>query len=186
MSGDQDEAGLVESIRAGDTLAFAQLRRQDRALVRGAIRRFVPFADENSIEDIEQEVWTAVWKSLPGFRGSSSLKTWIFGIARNTACLWLRRSKSDRETDSIPVEERPDEEDVIERVLTAISVQEAFATLSAPEQAVIRFRYFQQLTVEEVAQQAGMPLGTAKLRLRTAEEKLRYSLQETLHEKGSG
>jgi len=58
--------------------------------------------DRAAAEDLSQEVFVRIWKALPGYRGESSLATWVFAIARN-ACLSRRRREAARRAASLDV-----------------------------------------------------------------------------------
>ena len=89
-----DDASLLDSLRAGDEKAFAELVGQyHTALVRLA-RLFV--RDEAVAEELAQETWLAALQGLNRFEGRSSLKTWLFSILTNKA-----KTRSRRENRSL-------------------------------------------------------------------------------------
>jgi RNA polymerase sigma factor (sigma-70 family) len=53
----------------------------------GAIRRIVMSYEHDAAkrEDLEQEIWFAIWQALPGFRGDCSMRTFVYRIAHNRA-----------------------------------------------------------------------------------------------------
>ena len=86
---------LIEALLAGDEKAFGiVVTRYNRAMVRLAMA-YVP--TRAIAEEVAQEAWLAVVKGLAGFRGQSSLKTWLFGILLNRA-----KSKGSREKRNVP------------------------------------------------------------------------------------
>lgn len=89
------ELELVAALRRGDEAAFVQLveRYQHMMLRVAALYVHTPAA----AEDVVQETWLGVLRSLDRFEGRSSLKTWIFRILTNRA-----RSRGEREGRSIP------------------------------------------------------------------------------------
>lgn len=50
------------------------------------------------MDDLVQEVAIQVWKSIPAFRGASSVSTWVYRIAINTAINWTRKERRHRQT----------------------------------------------------------------------------------------
>jgi len=77
----QDEA-LVTRLRTGDDQAYAELYRRVHPRVFGfALRRL---GDRTEAEDVAQEVFLQVYRSIERYEGRSSLLTWIFGIAHHT------------------------------------------------------------------------------------------------------
>jgi RNA polymerase sigma-70 factor, ECF subfamily len=92
---EQNEAELVEALRAGDEDAFAALvDRYHASLVRLA-RMYV--RDPAVAEEVAQETWLAVLGGIDRFEGRSSLKTWLFRILTNRA-----KTRGERERRSVP------------------------------------------------------------------------------------
>ena len=74
----QDEAVLVERLKAGDEQVFDALVTQHHAgLIRMAMSHV---ADREVAEEVVQDTWMALIEGLDRFEGRSSLRTWIFGI----------------------------------------------------------------------------------------------------------
>ena len=85
---DDDDAVLVERHRGGDPDAFALLYRAHVDAVHRRLGRILgPIPDR---EDITQEVFLALHKALPGFRGEAKVSTLLHRIAINRACEHLR------------------------------------------------------------------------------------------------
>lgn len=79
---------------AGDEKAFAAVvKRYNRAMIRLAMA-YVP--NRAAAEEVAQDAWLAMVQGLSGFRGQSSLKTWLFGILLNRA-----KTKGSRERRSM-------------------------------------------------------------------------------------
>jgi RNA polymerase sigma-70 factor, ECF subfamily len=98
-----DDAGLVEQVRAGDETAFAELvRRYQPRLLRFAESTVRSHA---VAEEVCQDTWFAVARGVERFEGRSSFKTWLFRILLNRA-----RTSVGREQRA----GRP-QEDVVER-----------------------------------------------------------------------
>jgi RNA polymerase sigma-70 factor, ECF subfamily len=88
-----DDAGQLERLRAGDRAAFeAIVRAWSPAMLRVA-RQYV--RNHASAEEIVQETWLAVVRSLDGFEGRSALRTWVFRILMNVA---RRRGRTEART----------------------------------------------------------------------------------------
>lgn len=58
---------------------------------------FAMLGDRAAAEDTAQDVFVRIWKALAGFRGQSSLSTWIYAITRNTCLTALRSAAAKRE-----------------------------------------------------------------------------------------
>lgn len=81
--GHDPEFPIIEAIRAGDPEAFRQfVARYDRR-VRGVI--FAALGRVDQVDDVAQQVWTAVWEKIGGIRNPASWRSWLFRLARNAA-----------------------------------------------------------------------------------------------------
>src|ERR1041385_8452755 len=58
--------------------------------------------DSTQAEDLAQDVFMRIWKALAGFRGQSSLSTWIYAITRNTCLTAIQSAAAKKE---VPLEE---------------------------------------------------------------------------------
>lgn len=77
------DAKLVDALLAGDEKAFGVVvNRYNRAMIRLAMA-YVP--SRAVAEEVAQDAWLAMVQGLSGFKGQSSLKTWLFGILLNRA-----------------------------------------------------------------------------------------------------
>ena len=86
---------IVEAIRAGDETAFTELyeRYFDR-VYHFAYARLRHHADA---EEVAQETFVAVFRSIEAFVGRSALLSWIYGIAKNTVNNHLRRNRAQEQ-----------------------------------------------------------------------------------------
>jgi RNA polymerase sigma-70 factor (ECF subfamily) len=126
--------------------------------------------NEASAEDATQEVFLKIWKALPGFRGQSSISTWIYAIARNT-CLTRRRMEGARRTFSldearaaeIPARELPD---------SGADVRALVDRLPSRYRSVLVLYYLEDRSYQQVALALGLPMGTVKTFLHRARKEL--------------
>jgi RNA polymerase sigma-70 factor (ECF subfamily) len=188
-----DDIQLVELARTGEPGAFrAIMQHHNRRLYR--VARGV-LGDDSEAEDVVQETYLKAFQSLDGFRGESSLSTWLTRIAINEA---LGRKRKRRATTDLSSLDRIDEQGEA-RVLIfpgarAGSNPEADATSAEvrrlleraiddlPEifRIVFVMREIEQMSVEETASQLNIVPQTVKTRLHRARRLLREALQERL------
>lgn len=89
------DAELLENIRRGDESAFNVLyQRYFQRVHNFAYARMRNRADA---EEVVQETFTAVFRSIDSYRGQSSLLSWIYGIAKNTVNNQVRRAKAQQQ-----------------------------------------------------------------------------------------
>lgn len=131
--------------------------------------------DRQLAEDAFQETFIKAWKHLPGFKGESSVKTWLSRIAANTCrsmlrASWLRMFRRSRNVDdllSLPAPEAPDH-----RELTR-----AVCALPGKYREVIVLYYYQDMKIWEIAQLLRIPENTVSTRLRKARKLLGEALE---------
>jgi RNA polymerase sigma-70 factor (ECF subfamily) len=152
------DAELVAAIRSGDETAFSLLyERYFRRVHNFAYARIRNRADA---EEVVQETFTAVFKSIDAYRGQSSLLSWIYGIAKNTVNNQLRRSKAQAQRleraelalmraaysfDSCTPEEH------LNFRRCADAVEESLTSVSNWQAEVFAMRHFENLPIQEIA-----------------------------------
>src|SRR4051812_9460967 len=90
-----DDHELVQRLRDGDEMAFAELIDRYGAMMLRVAQMYV--RDRAVAEEVVQETWLAVLNGIDRFEGRSSLKTWVFQILSNRA-----RTRAVREHRSAP------------------------------------------------------------------------------------
>ena len=180
------DAELVFRVGAGDRQAFALLWRRHVGLVRASAARVLH--DPQGAEDVAQDVFERLWRRPQAFDPArGSFQAWFRRVARNRAIDLVRRRAARRETalgaDPWPLTatpcaraatrlERSDIADVRQ------AVRRAVAQLPPPQREAIALVYFGDLTHAQLAERTGVPLGTAKTRVRLGLKKLRALLEE--------
>ncbi|MBX7097239.1 MAG: sigma-70 family RNA polymerase sigma factor [Myxococcaceae bacterium] len=134
------------------------------------VRRLgVPEAD---VEDATQEVFVVIHRRLAEFEGRSSLRTWLFEIARRVAADWRQRAHVRRETTIEEAPERTTSGDVatelIARKQARAQLDLALAELDQEKREVFVLFELEQLPMQAVADAVGCPLQTAYARLYAA------------------
>ena len=132
-------------------------------------------------DDILQEVFVKVWKALPGFRGESSINTWLWRIATNEALSFLRKQKVraalsfsslDAEAERVLDSDPWFDGDEAQRKLAV-----AVAKLPDKQRAVFCMRYFEELPYEEISSITGTSVGALKASYHQATEKIKASVE---------
>lgn len=135
--------------------------------------------DSALADDVTQETFIKVWKHLHTFRGDSSLRSWVLGIAHNEAVSTLRKIR-DTATDPTKI---PDVEQsiattrVVEGRVAADDLRDAIGRLDELTRTIVVLREVEALSYEEIAQTLDVPLPTVKTRLLRARRTLSTSLQ---------
>jgi RNA polymerase sigma-70 factor, ECF subfamily len=138
-----DEQELLDRARAGDEDAFTELVEAHRAELRAYCYRML--GSVHDADDALQDALLRAWRGLPGFQGRSSVRSWLYSIATNTA-LDVTRHKSRRE---LPVNFGPaaahgaQVEDAVNEPIWLEPYPDQWLTGSSPEA-----RYEQRESVE--------------------------------------
>jgi RNA polymerase sigma-70 factor (ECF subfamily) len=163
----------------GDDEAFIDvMRHYDRRL---RIVAFHVLGDRQLMDDVLQEVTLRVYRSLPGFRGESSLGTWLCRITYRACCDAIARA--DRLYPLAPEDlpEPPDfEPDPAEALATRAALADAFATLPPEQRLAVLLVDREGYDYATTAEVLGVPMGTLASRLSTARATLRRCLGPSL------
>jgi len=136
--------------------------------------------DRGMAEELVQEVFTRVWRHADTYDpGRASFRTSLYGIARN-AIIDMKRKQWVRPhlAAGDPDQEHASFDEPLEGALLRWQVQAALERLTPEHRQVIRLAHFQGLTLREIAERTGLPLGTVKSRTSYALRGLRLALEE--------
>ena len=139
--------------------------------------------DASSAEDVVQEVFVAVWRHSDRYdAGRGSPASWLFALTRNKAIDLLRRETTSRSrTVDADLSLHAAADDVEQAAWLAVRgdrARAALASLSTDQREAVVLVYFGGLTHVEVAERLGIPLGTAKTRIRSGLLRLRDTLAD--------
>lgn len=138
--------------------------------------------DAHEADDAAQETFIAAYRSLEGFRGEASPKTWLTGIAVNICRSRLRKRKSRQALQNILQALHlqrggvADPEQVAVRNEAERSIWQAVDALDEKHRLVVILRYGHELSTPEIARVLQVSLGTVHSRLHYARQELRACL----------
>ena len=141
--------------------------------------------DENAAGDLlNRTLWRAI-ERIGLFSGASSMYTWLYSILVNFWRMDLRQKKKMDILlcqDEIPEcpDERPDPAEALASKADAEAIRNAVAHLPEYYRIVVLFRYFEDMSVPEIAKVLGIPEGTVKFRLHKAKKIMRRILSQTV------
>jgi RNA polymerase sigma-70 factor (ECF subfamily) len=151
---------LVREVLRKDRKATAEFVNRHADHVYGYVRRrLIPHTE--FVDDLVQEVFLAAWENLEKFRGESSLRSWLLGIARHKVEDHYRSRLRQIEVASEeegPVLEPVDPHNIqeaIEQQQAAKKTQEVLDSLPEAFSIVLRWRYWEKRGLSEIAQQTG-------------------------------
>jgi RNA polymerase sigma-70 factor, ECF subfamily len=167
----------VDSLRAGRSApAFEALVAGYRRRVFGVAYAIV--GSRATAEDVAQEVFVKLWKSLDRYDGRAQLSTWIYAITRNTAISALRKHRPAGSLSDAAVLAEAEARSAIEDDPRAddATLWRAIAALPDAQRRAVVLYYQDERPVEEVAAMLGMPVNTAKTHLHRARARLATAL----------
>jgi RNA polymerase sigma-70 factor (ECF subfamily) len=179
------DAELLAGMRAGNSAAFAALMRRNNQRLYRLARGFL--RDDLEAEEAVHDGYVSAFTHLDGFRGGSSLATWLARIVSNEALARLRRrrptvdigemSETLSATDSLLTSTaEPTPEQAIARQEIRSAIEKAVDELPPYFRSVFVLRAIEQMSVEETASCLGIPGDTVKTRFHRANKLLRQAL----------
>ena len=177
---------LVQAAIAGDQRAYGTLLDRYRSSVYNHLLKMVRNPDD--AEDLTIEAFAKAFKNLHKFKKDFTFSTWLFRIATNNTIDFIRKKRLDTmslhtsykddngDSVTIDVQDRnlnPQEEAIKGQKIELVRL---FVTkLPAKYQRLVKLRYFDELSYDEIAKELDAPLGTVKAQLHRARE-LMYDL----------
>jgi RNA polymerase sigma-70 factor (ECF subfamily) len=160
---------------------FREVYEENVELVVRTLRRTgVP---ASAIDDVAQEVFLAVHRALPTWEGRSSLRTWIYRVARNAALNHGRSAR--RRPDGAPTagadeiaHGSADPEAIASTHQALAALQSLLDRIDEPKREVLALIDLEELSAPEVAELLAIPLNTVYSRLRLARAELERLLAE--------
>jgi RNA polymerase sigma-70 factor (ECF subfamily) len=185
-----DEAALLQCIRAGATGEFAELVRRHQSRVFGILHRYE--RDTHRVEDLAQETFLKAWRALERFDGRSPFEHWISRIAVRVALDHLRREKrrenelalSDLGEDALDWLRIADERNEVDARDAAEILDRAMRQLSAAHRVVITMQELEGRSVKEIAAALGVSGIAVRVRAVRARAKLKRALETMIRSAG--
>jgi RNA polymerase sigma-70 factor (ECF subfamily) len=182
-SSDPDtDAVLMRSFATRDPRAADELYGRFASRIYGL--GIVMLGNDAAAQDLVQDTFVKLWRNADRFDAARGrLETWVLLVARSLAIDSLRRRVLEsRSLEALgpPTEAdpRPGPDDLAATGDLADRARRAMGALSDEQRAALELAYFGGKTSAEVAELEGIPVGTAKTRIRTALLRLRESLSE--------
>lgn len=187
-----EDLRLIEALRGGSERAYEDLLSRFQQPVYALALRLLN--DQSEASDVVQEVFLKVFRNIGGFRGQSSLKTWIYRItvneAHNARRWFFRHRRREVELDTDPEETRNWKEIIPDRSRSPfdvafdeeqhVMIEAALERINPIFREAVVLRDIADLSYEEIAEVLGVSLGTVKSRILRGREALRDELVGSL------
>ena len=175
---------LIDAILAGDTQSFSVLVDRYKDLVFTLALRMVKHREE--AEEVSQDTFIKVFRSLNRFKGDSKFSTWIYRVAYNTCLDRLKKHK--REQQVVAIDEYTEHQvktidnalDAMEKEERKQAVQSCLQLLPSDDSALLTLFYFEELSLEEIADIVGLTANNVKVKLFRSRKKLTSILRDRL------
>ncbi|MDW7691611.1 sigma-70 family RNA polymerase sigma factor [Flammeovirgaceae bacterium SG7u.111] len=178
-----EDFALIDDAIEGDQRAYAQLMERYRKSVYHTMLKMVRNVDD--AEDLTIEAFAKAFKNLTKFKKDYTFSTWLFRVATNNCIDFIRKkkldtmsinadvSKQDGETLNIDIKDKNlDPQETAIKSQKVELVRQFVDLLPLKYQRLVKLRYFDELSYEEIAQEIEAPLGTVKAQLHRARELL--------------
>ena len=176
-----DLSELIERCKAGDGLAFREVFRSHRADVARLVQRMT--GRPSDLEDLVQEVFLQVYRSIKDFRGQSRFSTWLYRVTVNVVLMQRRAARSRPVLNEAPedgfgadLRELPD--DQVARARRVAAFYRLLDRLSDKKRAVFVLHELEGLSPGEIAKVVSAPVLTVRTRLFYARRELLALLRE--------
>lgn len=167
---DSDNTLIARVVSSDDRIAFELLVRRHQSSLRNFLRRLCA-GDIDRADDLAQETFTKVYRSLQSFKGGAKYSSWLYRIAYNTFLNDQRKTYPDTD-----FEEENHPTPCLRQIQNELDVERALRQLSTRELAVFDLHYQKGMTHSEIANTLELPLGTIKSDLARGREKMKNFL----------
>lgn len=185
--GQDPDLQIVKQVQQGTMRAYDLLVLKYQGRVMALISRFV--SDRSITEDIAQESFLKAYRAINSFKGNSAFYTWLYRISVNTAKNYLAQqsrrtpytdvsmddfdgSENFKQLHNQTTPENSMARDQLEKLLNR-----AIAELPAELQQAFKFREFDGLSYEEIAEMMNSPIGTVRSRIFRAREQIEQKIK---------
>ena len=179
-----DDFKLIDkAIIENDEQAFAELMKRYKKPVYHMILKMVRNVDD--AEDLTIEAFAKAFRNLRKFKKDYTFSTWLFRIATNNAIDFIRKKRletmsldtsfKDDSGEAVKIDVEDNELNPMEETIKSQKIEliRIFVDKLPPKyQRLVKLRYFDELSYEEIARELEAPLGTVKAQLHRARELL--------------
>jgi len=178
------EQELIEEIRSGNTRAFSGFVDNYKDLVYTLSLRLMSNREE--AEEVSQDVFIKIFKSLKNFKGDSKVSTWVYRITYNTCLDRIKKNKKKQrhvDVDYVKEVAFSDVDDALEKMVREEKselINKCLAKLPAEDAGVLTLYYFEEKNLTELEKILNLSANTVKVRLFRARKKLAAIMEANL------
>jgi RNA polymerase sigma-70 factor (ECF subfamily) len=169
-----DDEELIGAARRGDRDAFDELVRRTFVDTFTLARRLT--GNEEDAKDVVQDAYLRAWRAIGKFRGDAAFSTWMYRITANAAATHLRKRRRHR---AEPIDEVAEPADPRAEARPAEAAESSDVDDLPPKlRTIVVLKDVYGLPHEAIAEELGISVAAAKVRLHRARRKLRDVLYE--------
>lgn len=158
-------------LKTADEAYFLELTERYGQLVSRICLSYADSGDD--FEDLRQDVWINVWKSLDGFRADSSIDTWIYRVTLNTCVSCLRKRKRSVLTSPIDgIFPEPADDVESDSLRERIRILHGLISRLSPLDKAIMTMHLDDRSNAEIAEVTGLTKGNVATRLSRIKNRL--------------
>jgi len=175
---------IINQIIEGDTKAFSELVNRYKDLVYTLALRMLKNREE--AEEVSQDTFIKVFKSLQKFKGDSKFSTWIYKVAYNTCLDRIKKNRkylNDVEINEFTEHQVKTVENAFEVLVEEERnqmIQECLDLLPSDDSFLLTLYYFEEQSLDEIANIVGLTANNVKVKLFRSRKKLTTILRDRL------
>nr|WP_299215152.1 RNA polymerase sigma factor [uncultured Allomuricauda sp.] len=179
-----EETNLIQKIRDGNTHAFSDLVDAYKNLVYTLAYRMLGSREE--AEEVSQDTFIKIFKSLPHFKGDSKLSTWIYKVAYNTCLDRIKQNKRNKtfvDIDHVKDVAFVSMNNALDKMLQEERkelIKRCLNLLPSNDVGLLTLFYFEEQNLAEMEKTLDIPVSTIKVQLFRARKKFAKVLEENL------
>ena len=169
---EKSDGTLVELSLIGEQLAYEELVKRYEKAVKGTAYKVT--GNQFSAEDASQDAFVSAWIKLDSLKDGDKFGSWVCAIAKNCAYTVVKHYRNTCGEISLHLLENAEALGIRdEKAEEKLELQEALDTLGEKIRETVELHYFEGLSVKEIAEELGIPVGTVKWRLSEGRKLLR-------------
>jgi RNA polymerase sigma-70 factor (ECF subfamily) len=174
----------IQRIKAGDIQAFSAIVSGYRNMVFTIVLKIIE--NREDAEDITQEIFIKIFKSIEQFREDSEFSTWLYRIAYNTTLSELRKRKirfTSIEDDLLTINEMiTDEKENGETEIKIQFLDKALKKLLPDELFLVTLHYMEDKSFEDISRISNLSLANVKVKMFRIRKKLAFEINKMMQD----
>ena len=181
---DPNDLSYIQRVKAGDVRAFSAIVTNYQKMVFTIVLKIVE--NREDAEDITQEIFVKVFKSLGQFKEESEFSTWLYRIAYNTTLSELRKRKLTYVSmnDNLNAANEPvDDEEAFDWTDVKLRhLDEVLKKLPPDEIFLVTLYYFEDQPMEAISKISNLSVANVKVKLHRIRKKLAIEINRLLED----